>query len=478
MSTPTNAAGVAPGRRVRTRIAPSPTGFLHLGTARTALFSWAFARHFGGDFILRIEDTDVARSTQEAVDQIIAAMHWLDLRYDEGPFYQMQRLDRYRAVIAGMLQAGTAYHCYCQPEELEAMREAQRARGDKPRYDGRWRPEPGKVLPAPPTGVEPVVRFRNPVDGDVTWDDLVKGPITISNRELDDLIIARPDGTPTYNFCVVVDDWDMQISHVIRGDDHVNNTPRQINILRALGAELPLYGHVPMILGPDGDKLSKRHGAVSVMQYQEAGYLPEAMVNYLARLGWSHGDDELFDRARLVQWFDGSHLARSPAQWDAAKLNWVNAQYLRALDDTALAVLVAQQLQRHHQIDARAEARLPRICALFKDRCDTTVALAQWAAGFYAEVPVPPAELGKHVTPTVLPAVQLLATRLADCPWDKAAIAGCIKQVLAECGLKMPQLAMAVRVLLLGTSQTPSLDAVLELFLRETVLERLGTANL
>jgi len=478
MSTSTNAAGVAPGRRVRTRIAPSPTGFLHLGTARTALFSWAFARHFGGDFILRIEDTDVARSTQEAVDQIIAAMHWLDLRYDEGPFYQMQRLDRYRAVIAGMLQAGTAYHCYCQPEELEAMREAQRARGDKPRYDGRWRPEPGKVLPAPPTGVEPVVRFRNPADGDVTWDDLVKGPITISNRELDDLIIARPDGTPTYNFCVIVDDWDMQISHVIRGDDHVNNTPRQINILRALGAELPLYGHVPMILGPDGDKLSKRHGAVSVMQYQEAGYLPEAMVNYLARLGWSHGDDELFDRARLVQWFDGSHLARSPAQWDAAKLNWVNAQYLRALDDTALAALVAQQLQRHHQIDAHAEARLPRICALFKDRCDTTVALAQWAAGFYAEVPVPAAELGKHVTPTVLPAVQLLATRLADCPWDKAAIAGCIKQVLAECGLKMPQLAMAVRVLLLGTSQTPSLDAVLELFLRETVLERLGTANL
>ena len=274
MSTPTTPTSL---RRVRTRIAPSPTGFLHLGTARTALFSWAFARHFGGDFILRIEDTDVARSTQEAVDQIIAAMRWLELGYDEGPFYQMQRLDRYRVVIAGMLAAGTAYHCYCQPAELDAMREAQRARGDKPRYDGRWRPEPGKQLPAVPSGLQPVVRFRNPTDGEVTWDDLVKGPITIGNRELDDLIIARPDGTPTYNFCVVVDDWDMQISHVIRGDDHVNNTPRQINILRALGAELPLYGHVPMILGPDGDKLSKRHGAVSVMQYQEAGYLPEAM---------------------------------------------------------------------------------------------------------------------------------------------------------------------------------------------------------
>jgi glutamyl-tRNA synthetase len=464
-------------RRVRTRIAPSPTGFLHLGTARTALFSWAFARHFGGDFILRIEDTDVARSTQEAVDQIIAAMRWLELGYDEGPFYQMQRLDRYRSVIAGMLAAGTAYHCYCQPDELEAMREAQRARGDKPRYDGRWRPEPGKVLPPVPAGAQPVVRFRNPADGEVTWNDLVKGPITIGNRELDDLIIARPDGTPTYNFCVVVDDWDMQISHVIRGDDHVNNTPRQINILRALGAELPLYGHVPMILGPDGEKLSKRHGAVSVMQYQEAGYLPEAMINYLARLGWSHGDDELFDRERLVQWFDGQHLARSPAQWDAAKLNWVNAQYLRALDDGALAALVAQQLQRHHALDA-ADERLPRICALFKDRCDTTVALAQWAAGFYAPVQPPAGELEKHVTPTVLPAVQLLAARLADCAWDKAAIAACIKQVLAECRLKMPQLAMAVRVLLLGTSQTPSLDAVIELFLKEVVVRRLESAKL
>ncbi len=464
-------------RKVRTRIAPSPTGFLHLGTARTALFSWAFARHFGGDFILRIEDTDVARSTQEAVDQIIAAMRWLELGYDEGPFYQMQRLDRYRAVIAGMLAAGTAYHCYCQPAELDAMREAQRARGDKPRYDGRWRPEPGKQLPSVPAGLQPVVRFRNPADGEVTWNDLVKGPITIGNRELDDLIIARPDGTPTYNFCVVVDDWDMQISHVIRGDDHVNNTPRQINILRALGAELPLYGHVPMILGPDGDKLSKRHGAVSVMQYQEAGYLPEAMVNYLARLGWSHGDDELFARDKLVQWFDGEHLARSPAQWDAAKLNWVNAQYLKAMGDEPLARLVTEQLRRLHAIDVNDE-RLARICALFKDRCETTVALAQWAAGFYAPVYPSPAEVEKHVTVAVVPGVQLLAARLADCAWDKASIAACIKQVLADSGLKMPQLAMAVRVLLLGTSQTPSLDAVIELFLRHTVIERLGLAKL
>ena len=466
-----------PTRRVRTRIAPSPTGFLHLGTARTALFSWAFARHFGGDFILRIEDTDVARSTQEAVDQIIAAMQWLELHYDEGPFYQMQRLERYRAVIATMLADGSAYHCYCQPDELEAMREAQRARGDKPRYDGRWRPEPDKALPAIPAGLQPVVRFRNPADGEVTWNDLVKGPITIANRELDDLIIARPDGTPTYNFCVVVDDWDMQISHVIRGDDHVNNTPRQINILRALGAELPLYGHVPMILGPDGEKLSKRHGAVSVMQYQEAGYLPDAMVNYLARLGWSHGDDELFSRDQLVQWFDGQHLAKSPAQWDAAKLNWVNTQYLKAMDDAALAELVGEQMHRRHAILVDDD-RLPRICALFKDRCDTTVALAQWANGFYAPVLPPPGELEKHVTAAVLPGVQLLAAGLEGCTWDKVSIGACIKQVLVESGLKMPQLAMAVRVLLLGTSQTPSLDALIELFLKNTVLERLKSAKL
>jgi len=462
-------------RRIRTRIAPSPTGFLHLGTARTALFSWAFARHHGGDFILRIEDTDVARSTQEAVDQIIAAMQWLQLGYEEGPFYQMQRLERYRAVIAQMLTEGTAYHCYCQPDELDAMREAQRARGDKPRYDGRWRPEPGKTLPAVPQGMAPVVRFRNPVDGDVSWDDLVKGTITISNHELDDLIIARADGTPTYNFCVVVDDWDMEISHVLRGDDHVNNTPRQINILRALGAELPVYGHVPMILGPDGDKLSKRHGAVSVMQYEEAGYLPEAMVNYLSRLGWSHGDDELFSREQMVAWFDGKHLAKSPAQWDAAKLNWVNAQYIKAMADATLAPLVAAQMARLNVV-AACDDRLVAICALFKDRCDTTVALAQWANGFYAPVSSDPSERERHVTDAVRPALALLADKLATCTWDKVSVAATIKEVLAATGIKMPQLAMAARVLLLGTGQTPSLDAVIAMFVREVAIGRLKTA--
>jgi glutamyl-tRNA synthetase len=462
-------------RRVRTRIAPSPTGFLHLGTARTALFSWAYARHFGGDFILRIEDTDVARSSQEAVDQIIAAMRWLELEHDEGPFFQMQRIERYREVIAQMLAAGTAYHCYCSTDELDAMREAQRARGEKPRYDGRWRPEPGKVLPAVPPGVPPVVRFRNPQDGVVSWNDLVKGPIAISNRELDDLVIARADGTPTYNFCVVVDDWDMRISHVIRGDDHVNNTPRQINILRALiGPEgaLPIYGHVPMILGPDGDKLSKRHGAVSVTQYEDDGYLPEAMLNYLARLGWSHGDTELFSRKQLVAWFDGHHLAKSPAQWDPAKLNWVNAHHLKQCSDGSLAKLVAKQLARRG-IEAAADEHLARLCVLYKDRCVTTVELADWIGMYFIEVHPSAEELAAHVTDTVKPAVVSLRGRLAEVAWDKATIAAAIKATLAEHGLKMPQLAHAVRVLVCGRSQTPSLDAVLELFTREQVLWRL-----
>ena len=381
--------------KVRTRIAPSPTGFLHLGTARTALYSWAYARHHGGEFVLRIEDTDVARSTQDSTDQILASMHWLGLDYDEGPIYQMQRLARYQEVIAQMLVAGTAYRCYCTPAELEEVREAQRARGEKTLYDGRWRPAAGKVLPPVPEGVPPVVRFCNPTSGDVTWDDLVKGEITINNREIDDLIILRPDGVPTYNFAVVVDDWDMAISHVFRGDEHINNTPWQINIFNALGAPLPRFGHVPVILGDDGQKLSKRRGAVSVTAYEENGYLPEAMLNYLARLGWSHGDEELFTREQMVSWFDGSHLSKSPAQWDAAKLAWVNAQYIKAKPDDALAPLVAVQLQKRGIV---ADDRLPAICALFKDRCDTTVVLAHWAAAFYADVTPGEADRVQHVT--------------------------------------------------------------------------------
>jgi glutamyl-tRNA synthetase len=465
-------------RKIRTRIAPSPTGFLHLGTARTALYSWAYARHFGGEFVLRIEDTDVARSTQDSVDQILASMQWLGLDYDEGPIYQMQRLSRYKTVIDQLIAEGKAYYCYSTPEELDAVREAKKARGEKALYDGRWRPAPGKTLPPVPEGVLPVVRFCNPPDGDVTWNDLVKGPITISNREIDDLIIARTDGVPTYNFAVVVDDWDMEISHVFRGDEHINNTPWQINIFNALGAPLPQFGHCPVILGDDGQKLSKRRGAVSVTAYEEGGYLPEAMLNYLARLGWSHGDEELFSSEQLVAWFDGTHLNKSPAQWDPVKLLWVNAQYIKQADNTRLAGLVATQLAKQGiTLDApTVESHLPQVCALLKDRCDTTIALATWAAKFYSDVTPDAAELAQHVTDAVRPAIALLAQKLATCVWDKASIAAAIKEVLAANGLKMPQLAMPVRVLVVGTAQTPSLDSVLEMCGREKVIARLARA--
>ncbi|MBQ0943855.1 glutamate--tRNA ligase [Ideonella sp. 4Y16] len=460
--------------KIRTRIAPSPTGFLHLGTARTALYSWAYARHHGGEFVLRIEDTDVARSTQDSVDQILQSMHWLGLDYDEGPIYQMQRLDRYQAVIEQMLAAGSAYRCYTTPAELDALREQQKARGEKTGYDGRWRPEPGKTLPPVPEGVQPVIRFKNPRDGEVRWDDLVKGEIVIANKEFDDLIIQRADGVPTYNFAVVVDDWDMGITHVFRGDEHINNTPWQINIYQALGAPLPLFGHLPVILGDDGLKLSKRRGAVAVSNYEDGGYLPEAMLNYLARLGWSHGDDELFSREQLVTWFDGTHLNKSPAQWDAAKLTWVNAHYMKQADDTRLASLVAAQLARRgHQADAE---RLAPMCALFKDRCATTVELADWLAMYFAPVTPSAEDRAQHVTDALRPALAALAARLQTCAWEKAAINQAIKDTIGEFGLKMPQLAIPVRVLVCGRAQTPSVDAVLALFSREEVVARLANA--
>ena len=456
---------------IRTRIAPSPTGFLHLGTARTALFSWAYARHHGGEFVLRIEDTDVARSTQDSVDQILASMKWLGLDYDEGPVYQMQRLERYHAVIEQMIAAGTAYRCYCSPEELAAMKAGQEARGEKRRYDGTWRPEPGKTLPAIPAGVSPVVRFKNPIDGDVSWDDLVKGTITINNREIEDLILLRPDGVPTYNFAVVVDDWDMKITHVFRGDEHINNTPWQINLFNALGAPLPAFGHIPVILGDDGLKLSKRRGAVSVTAYEDNGYLPEAMLNYLSRLGWSHGDDELFSREQLVSWFDGSHISKSPAQWDPAKLEWVNAHYIKLADDARLAELVSAQLAKR---GLSAPQRLEAMCGLFKDRCSTTVALADWLAMYVSPVTPSEADRAQHLTDAVKPAVLAFADKLeALASWDKASISAAIKETIAAHGLKMPQLAIPVRVLACGRAQTPSVDAVLELFDKEILLNRL-----
>ncbi|TSA11044.1 MAG: glutamate--tRNA ligase [Comamonadaceae bacterium] len=460
-------------QKTRTRFAPSPTGFIHLGNIRSALYPWAFARSTGGDFILRIEDTDLERSTQAAVDVIIEGMSWLGLDFDEGPFYQMQRMDRYKVVLAELQAAGHVYPCYMSVAELDALRERQMAAKEKPRYDGSWRPAAGKTLPAVPDGVQPVLRFKNPQTGSVVWEDKVKGRIEISNDELDDLVIARPDGTPTYNFCVVVDDIDMAITHVIRGDDHVNNTPRQINIFRALGQEPPVYAHLPTVLNEQGEKMSKRNGAKPVTQYRVEGFLPDAMVNYLARLGWSHGDEEIFSREQFLQWFNLDHLGRSAAQFDEAKLRWVNAQHLKAMSDDALALLVQEQLQRRGIV---ADERLSRICALFKDRSDTTVALADWAERFYGDVSPKPEEVAQHVTQAIRPALQLLTEKLASCAWDKASISLIIKEVLAACAIKMPQLAMPVRVLVMGTAQTPSLDAVLELSAREIVLERLRRA--
>ncbi|MBO9357004.1 glutamate--tRNA ligase [Bordetella petrii] len=458
---------------IRTRFAPSPTGFLHLGGARTALFSWAYARHHQGVFVLRIEDTDLERSTPEAVQAILDSMDWLGMQPDEGPFYQMQRMDRYREVIAQMLRDGTAYLCYSSPEEVEAMREAARARGLKPRYDGTWRPEPGKTLPPVPAGRQPVVRFKNPQDGATGWNDMVKGPISFDNTELDDLIIARPDGTPTYNFCVVVDDWDMGITHVLRGDDHVNNTPRQINILRALGATLPEYGHVPMILGPDGEKLSKRHGAVNVMDYDAQGYLPEAMVNYLARLGWSHGDDELFTREQLVQWFDTRHLSKSASQWDPKKLNWVNAHYIKQMDNAELAARVAPRIEKRGGNPAAVD--LAAAMGLLKDRAETLEQLADAALLFCKPFQPAAAELAEqHLTPAAREALADFAQRAAGTDWTREAISALIKAVLAERGLKMPQLAIPLRVAVVGQTQTPAVDAVLALIGKEAVLQRLG----
>ena len=457
----------------RTRFAPSPTGFIHLGNIRSALYPWAFARATGGDFILRIEDTDLDRSTQASVDVIIEGMAWLGLDHDEGPFYQMQRMDRYKAVLADLIAAGHVYPCYMSMAELDALRERQMANKEKPRYDGTWRPAEGKTLPAIPEGVKPVLRFKNPIGGVVAWDDKVKGHIEISNEELDDLVIARPDGTPTYNFCVVVDDIDMQITHVIRGDDHVNNTPRQINIFKALGKEPPVYAHLPTVLNEQGEKMSKRNGAKAVTAYRDEGYLPDAMVNYLARLGWSHGDDEIFSRAQFLEWFNLDHLGRSAAQFDEAKLKWVNAQHLKAMSDDALAQHVQPFLAK---LGVVADERLANICGLFKDRCDTLVVLAQWISAFYLDVVPNPEEKAQHVTDTVKPALALLAGKLATCVWDKASIAAAIKETLGETGLKMPVLAMPVRVLVMGTAQTPSLDAVLALSRREKIIECLKNA--
>ena len=464
---------------VRTRFAPSPTGALHIGGARTALFSWALAQHFGGTFVLRIEDTDVERSTPENVAEILNAMAWLKLTYDDGPYYQMQRMERYREVIAQMLANGTAYHCYTSREELETMREAQKARGEREKYDGTWRPEEGKTLPTPPADVQPVVRFKNPSSGNTSWVDVVKGEISFNNEELDDLIIARPDGTPTYNFCVVVDDWDMGITHVIRGDDHVNNTPKQINILKALDAPLPFYGHIPMILAPDGSKLSKRKNATAVMDYERMGYLPEALCNYLARLGWGHGDDEVFTREQFVEWFSVEHLSSSSSQWDPKKLNWMNNHYINQKPHDELIALIepllTQRLSTYdHSLPLTARP-LSDIVALYKSRSDTLVQIADAAESYYLPYVANIELINEQVNEANRPALKDFTEGLKTVAWDKDSINALIKSTLAEHGLKMPAIGLPLRAIVLGQTQSPSLDNVLWIFGREEILHRLST---
>ena len=464
---------------VRTRFAPSPTGYLHIGGARTALFSWAYARKMGGEFILRIEDTDQERSTQVSEQAILDGMAWLGLDWDEGPYYQMQRMERYKAVVDQLLEEGKAYYCYASKEELEAMREAQKARGEKPRYDGRWRPEAGKALPPAPAGVTPVIRFKTPHEGEVTFNDLIKGPITVANAELDDLVIVRGDGIPTYNFGVVVDDWDMAISHVIRGDDHVNNTPRQINILHALGAPIPTYAHVPMILGQDGERLSKRHGAVSVLQYRDEGYLPEALLNYLARLGWGHGDEEKFDLKQFVEWFDVGHVSHSAARFDAGKLTWLNQQYLKEADNARLADLARPFLASQGIAagsDPTAVANLAALVGMVKERTSSIVELADALHIYFRQALPPVEELQAKLGRDALPAFEKLQADLATVAWEAPAIGQLIKDTAKAFDLKMGQIGMPLRLILFGTAQTPAIDQTLFLLGRAETLRRFHAA--
>ena len=459
---------------IRTRFAPSPTGFIHLGNLRSALYPWAFARHNKGDFILRIEDTDLERSTQEAVDVIIEGMSWLGLDLDEGPIYQMQRIDRYREVIKQMLDSGSAYPCYMSEEELNKLRDQQMANKEKPRYNGLWRPEPGKVLPPVPKDVLPVIRFKNPIGGSVVWNDAVKGSIEINNEELDDLVIARPDGTPTYNFCVVVDDLDMKITHVIRGDDHVNNTPRQINIMRALGGVPPVYAHLPTVLNDAGEKMSKRNGAMSVRDYQKAGYLPAAILNYLARLGWSHGDVEVFSKEQFVDWFDLESLGRSPAQHNPEKLLWLNHQYIQKTDPEILAKLT-KPFAHALGIDTESGPNFIQVVGLLKDRANTLIEIAQSAKLFYLPPPTSSAQLiAENIPQAIMPALQDLIKALQISEPTKEGYGAAFKQVLAQHQIKMPALAMPVRYALFATTQTPAIDSVLVVLGKDEAIKRLS----
>ncbi|MCH9638269.1 MAG: glutamate--tRNA ligase [Betaproteobacteria bacterium] len=453
---------------VRTRFAPSPTGYLHIGGARTALFSWAYARRHGGKFILRIEDTDAERSTKQSIQAILEGMSWLGLDYDEGPFYQMERIKRYHEVAEQLLQSNQAYYCYASKEELEEMREQQLAAGLKPRYDGRWR----NSKQTPPTGIKPVIRFKNPTEGYAVFNDQIKGRITVANSELDDLVLIRSDGVPTYNFSVVLDDLDMKITHVIRGDDHVNNTPRQVNILKALDAPLPEYAHVPMILGANGERLSKRHGAVSVTQYRDDGYLPETLVNYLARLGWSHGDEEIFSRQQLVEWFDLSSVNRAPAKFNPEKLYWLNQQYIKTADNAYLADLALPFLQRDDCHTTKGPD-LSLVVNLLKERVNTIEELADAAVYFYRPLAPTQALKNEHLTTEVKPIIIDLIKKFNHIDWNRESIKQEIKNTAKAHEVKLPKIAMPLRVLVTGVTHTPSIDAVLEMLGREETLNRM-----
>lgn len=457
---------------LRTRFAPSPTGYLHVGGARTALFCYLQARHSGGIFILRIEDTDRERSTEESVQAILDGMAWLGLDYDEGPFYQTQRFDRYAEVIDQMLKSGNAYHCYCSKERIGALRDEAMANGEKPRYDGRCR-DRGDI----PADIEPVVRFRNPQDGDVVFDDRVRGRISISNSELDDLVIARPDGTPTYNFTVVVDDMDMAITEVIRGDDHINNTPRQINIYRALGAEPPVFAHVPMILGDDGARLSKRHGAVGVMQYRDDGYLPEALLNYLVRLGWSHGDREVFTLAEMIELFDIKDVNRKASAFNTSKLDWLNQHYMKSLGPERVAAELAWHFN-DQDIDVQAGPPLPELVSVQADRVTTLKEMAQQSRCFYEDFEeIDPDAAKKHLRPVAREPMEAIAERLAGLEaWEAEALDAAVRETATDLDVGMGKIAQPLRVALVGSAVSPSIDKTLLLVGKERSLVRIAHA--
>jgi glutamyl-tRNA synthetase len=452
---------------VRTRFAPSPTGYLHIGGVRTALYCWLYARKMKGKFILRIEDTDLERSTPESVQAILDGMAWLNLDYQEGPFYQTKRFDRYKEVIDQLIGQGQAYRCYCSKERLEKLREQQTANKEKPRYDGHCR-----NLTEPVSGSY-VVRFKNPTEGTVEFNDLVRGKLAFANTELDDLIIARTEGTPTYNFTVVVDDWDMKVTHVIRGDDHINNTPRQINILSALGANLPLYAHVPMILGGDGKRLSKRHGAVSVLQYREEGILPQALLNYLVRLGWSHGDQEIFSLSELIEYFDIKNLNHSPAAFDRDKLLWLNQHYMKVGDPSQVVKEFAWQMEKHG-IDIKEGPPLSDVIKIQAERTKTLQEMAERSRYFYEDIEVSD-ELKAHFPAELKPALTMIRDRFESlAEWDKEALHQILANTAEIHGLKLGKLAQPIRVAMTGGTVSPPIDATIQLIGRERVLARLN----